>query len=95
MKQELQNYNSKMIQIQNDDQGQSEIARKLQDNLEEANQEIKSLKSQNGQMKSNLDKSAVDERVSKMTEQLTELESNVRDLKQLDDNSQKQIAELQ
>ena len=46
-------------------------------------------------MKSNLDKSAVDERVSKMTEQLTELESNVRDLKQLDDNSQKQIAELQ
>lgn len=40
-------------------------------------------------MKSNLDKSTVDERVSKMTEQLTELESNVRDLKQLDDNSQK------
>ena len=37
----------------------------------------------------------VDKNVAKMTEQLTELEANVRDLKILDENSQKQIADLQ
>lgn len=68
MKQELQNYNSRMIQIQSDDQGQSEIVRKLQDNLEEANTELKALRSENRFLKSNLDQSSVDERVSKMSE---------------------------
>lgn len=37
----------------------------------------------------------VDERIKNLTEQLTELESHVRDLKLLDVNSQKQINELQ
>jgi uncharacterized coiled-coil DUF342 family protein len=57
-----------MIQIQSDDQGQSEIVRKLQDNLEEANTELKALRSENRFLKSNLDQSSVDERVSKMSE---------------------------